>query len=120
VRKTDAYRRMIAGIQFAAWRNDLTSLVSRTALAQRHFRGFFCVGWFQTPAGLSAFWAQAFSHMLVVLGAEPGSPPAHPTKIRFAADSRWRKTDSNSRSLREGKGYGQPLQASIAVSDLNL
>jgi hypothetical protein len=28
---------------------------------------------------------------------------------------RWRKTDSNSRSLREGKGYGQPLQASIAV-----
>jgi hypothetical protein len=26
----------------------------------------------------------------------------------------WRKTDSNSRSLREGKGYGQPLQASIA------
>jgi hypothetical protein len=23
-------------------------------------------------------------------------------------------------SLREGKGYGQPLQASIAVSDLNL
>ena len=70
MRKTDAYRRMIAGIQFAAWRNDLTSLVSRTALAQRHFRGFFCVGWFQTPAGLSAFWAQAFSHMLVVLGAE--------------------------------------------------
>jgi hypothetical protein len=33
---------------------------------------------------------------------------------------RWRKTDSNSRSLREGKGYGRPLQASIAVSDLNL
>jgi hypothetical protein len=33
---------------------------------------------------------------------------------------RWRKTDSNSRSLREGKGYGQPLQASIVVSDLNL
>jgi len=33
---------------------------------------------------------------------------------------RWRKTDSNSRSLREGKGCGQPLQASIAVSDLNL
>jgi hypothetical protein len=31
-----------------------------------------------------------------------------------------RKTDSNSRSLREGKGYWQPLQASIAVSDLNL
>jgi hypothetical protein len=25
---------------------------------------------------------------------------------------RWRKTDSNSRSLREGKGCGQPLQAS--------
>jgi hypothetical protein len=31
-----------------------------------------------------------------------------------------RETDSNSRSLREGKGYGQPLQAGIAVSDLNL
>ena len=28
--------------------------------------------------------------------------------------------DSNLRSLREGKGYGQPLQASIAVSGLNL
>jgi len=28
--------------------------------------------------------------------------------------------DSNSRSLREGKGYGEPLQASIAVSGLNL
>ena len=33
---------------------------------------------------------------------------------------RWRKTDSNSPSLREGKGYGEPLQASIAVSGLNL
>ena len=33
---------------------------------------------------------------------------------------RRRKTDSNSQSLREGKGYGQPLQASIAVSDVNL
>ena len=33
---------------------------------------------------------------------------------------RWRKTDSNSRSRREGKGYGKPLRASIAVSDLNL
>jgi len=32
----------------------------------------------------------------------------------------WRKTDSNSRFLREGKGCGQPLQASIAGSDLNL
>ena len=32
----------------------------------------------------------------------------------------WRKPDSNSRSRREGKGYGEPLQASIAVSDLNL
>src|SRR5262249_41520050 len=27
----------------------------------------------------------------------------------------WRKTDSNSRSLREGKGCRQPRQASIAV-----
>ena len=33
---------------------------------------------------------------------------------------RWRKTDSNSRSLREGTGYGEPLQGSIAVSNLNL
>jgi DNA invertase Pin-like site-specific DNA recombinase len=33
---------------------------------------------------------------------------------------RWRKTDSNSRSPREGKSCGQPLQASIAGSDLNL
>jgi hypothetical protein len=31
-----------------------------------------------------------------------------------------RKTDSNSRSRRREKGYGEPLQASIAVSDLNL
>jgi hypothetical protein len=28
---------------------------------------------------------------------------------------RWRKTDSNLRSLHEGKGYGAPLQASITV-----
>ena len=28
--------------------------------------------------------------------------------------------DSNSRSLREGTGYGEPLQGSIAVSNLNL
>src|SRR5882672_3397335 len=44
--------------------------------------------------------------------------------ISFAAcpipSHRGRKTDSNSRSLREGKGYGEPLQASIAVSGLNL
>jgi hypothetical protein len=33
---------------------------------------------------------------------------------------RWRKTDSNSRSLREGKGYEEPLHASIAVSGLKL
>src|SRR6516225_12352921 len=33
---------------------------------------------------------------------------------------RWRKTDSNSRSLREGTGYGEPLQPSLAVSNLNL
>jgi hypothetical protein len=40
------------------------------------------------------------------------------TEVRLT--HRWRKTDSNSRSLREGKGYGEPLQASIAVSGLNL
>jgi hypothetical protein len=39
---------------------------------------------------------------------------------RVCMTRRWRKTDSNSRSLREGKGYGEPLQASIAVSGLNL
>ena len=32
-----------------------------------------------------------------------------PTETRW-----WRKTDSNSRSLREGKGYEEPLHASIA------
>jgi hypothetical protein len=32
----------------------------------------------------------------------------------------WRKTDSNSRSLREGKGYGKPRQTGIADSGLNL
>jgi len=37
-----------------------------------------------------------------------------PTETRL-----WRKTDSNSRSLREGKGYEEPLHASIAVSGLN-
>jgi hypothetical protein len=47
-------------------------------------------------------------------------------RVRRGPDSevrptlRWRKTDSNSRSLREGKGCGQSLQAGIAVSDLNL
>jgi hypothetical protein len=41
-------------------------------------------------------------------------------KSRETRTLHWRKTDSNSRSLREGKGCGQPLQASIAVSDLNL
>ena len=38
----------------------------------------------------------------------------------FAPDSPLRKTDSNSRSLREGKAYKEPLHASIAVSGLNL
>jgi hypothetical protein len=45
---------------------------------------------------------------------------AHSIERSSPLTRRWRKTDSNSRSLREGKGYGQPLQASIAVSDLNL
>ena len=44
---------------------------------------------------------------------EPGQRGSHVTP-------RWREPDSNHRSLREGKGCGQPLQASIAVSDLNL
>jgi hypothetical protein len=43
-----------------------------------------------------------------------------PRKSGSQQTPRWRKTDSNSRSLREGKGCGQLLQASIAVSDLNL
>ena len=41
-------------------------------------------------------------------------------KMRLIAEGQWRKRYSNSRSLREGKGYGEPLQASIAVSGLNL
>ena len=45
---------------------------------------------------------------------------SHGKKVRFALDSPVEEEDSNSRSLREGKGCGQPLQASIAVSDLNL
>jgi hypothetical protein len=32
-------------------------------------------------------------------------------RSRTALPLRWRKTDSNSRSHREGKGYGEPLQA---------
>jgi hypothetical protein len=43
-----------------------------------------------------------------------------PEKSSSYQTPRWRKTDSNSRSLREGKGYGEPLQASIAVSGPNL
>jgi hypothetical protein len=35
-------------------------------------------------------------------------------------DSFAEKEDSDPRSHREGKGYGEPLQASIAVSDLKL
>jgi len=39
---------------------------------------------------------------------------------RKFADSPLEEDGFNSRSHREGKGYGEPLQASIAVSDLNL
>jgi len=35
-------------------------------------------------------------------------------------DSFAEKEDLDPRSHREGKGYGEPLQASIAVSDLKL
>src|SRR5262249_35814772 len=34
--------------------------------------------------------------------------------------NRWGKTDSNWRSLHVGKGYGEPLQESIAVSGQSL
>ena len=54
-------------------------------------------------------------------GADRRENAALPTTVtQFIAEGRWRKRDSNSRSLREGKGYGEPLQASIAVSGLNL
>jgi hypothetical protein len=45
---------------------------------------------------------------------------SEPARQDGSLTRRWRKLDSNSRSLREGKGYGEPLQASIAVSGLNL
>src|SRR6516164_8334138 len=58
-------------------------------------------------------------------GFEPSVPPAicaHSGGLPHGSSLtlRWRKTDSNSRSLREGTGYGEPLQGSIAVSNLNL
>jgi hypothetical protein len=58
----------------------------------------------------------------LVRGELEGLPKFRPRAFARSSQQtrRWRKTDSNSRSLREGKGYGQPLQASIAVSDLNL
>ena len=55
---------------------------------------------------------------LFIGGVEIGTSQRRYTEVRLT--HRWRKTDSNSRSLREGKGCGPPLQASIAVSDLNL
>jgi len=48
------------------------------------------------------------------------APAAFDVRTGVRLTPRRRKTDSNSRSHREGKGYGEPLQASIAVSDLNL
>jgi hypothetical protein len=51
-------------------------------------------------------------------GVEKRSKVGERSGVRWTR--RWRKTDSNSRSLREWKGYGEPLQASIAVSGLNL
>jgi hypothetical protein len=53
-------------------------------------------------------------------GVEAQRHECHSPERSSPLTRRWRKTDSNSRSLREGKGYGQPPQASIAVSDLNL
>jgi hypothetical protein len=49
---------------------------------------------------------------------EIGTSQRRNTEVRLT--HLWRELDSNSQSLREGKGCGQPLQASIAVSDLNL
>jgi hypothetical protein len=45
-----------------------------------------------------------------------------PVTAKFTAetDPFAEEEDSNPRSHREGKGYGEPLQASIAVSHLNL
>src|ERR1700730_234259 len=73
----------------------------------------------ESPAGLMDGGCRArlasFQGLSLIgrLDDGPRKPGSHQTP-------RWRKTDSNSRSLREGKGYGQPLQASIAVSDLSL
>src|SRR6516164_6582582 len=54
-------------------------------------------------------------------GRREGRPfRRQPRKAPVRQTHRRRKTDSNSRSHRERKGYGEPLQASIAVSDLNL
>ena len=58
-------------------------------------------------------------------GFEPSVPPAicaHSGGLPHGSllTRRGSKTDRNSRSLREGTGYGEPLQASIAVSNLNL
>ena len=55
-----------------------------------------------------------------VLRADAELGPPVLTGTESLLTHRWRKTDSNSRSLREGTGYGEPLQGSIAVSNLNL
>jgi hypothetical protein len=58
-----------------------------------------------------------------LVGSTELSARLDPEDLREVYDRlthRWRKMDSNSRSNREAKGYGEPLQASIAASDLNL
>jgi hypothetical protein len=44
--------------------------------------------------------------IILFCAGEPDRSEVRPTL-------RWRETDSNSRSLREGKGYGQPLQQAL-------
>jgi hypothetical protein len=63
-----------------------------------------------TPAAIAG--VTSVKHPTVIDGMRP--------KVRFATDSPLEEDGFDSRSLREGKGCGQPLQASIAVSDLNL
>jgi hypothetical protein len=66
------------------------------------------------------FWQIALSDLERQPAASPNGLSSAEAERSSPLTRRWRKTDSNSRSLREGKGCGQPLQASIAVSDLNL
>ena len=51
---------------------------------------------------------------------QPLDPPGLPRRLAGALTCSGTLYGSNSRSLREGKGYEKPLNASIAVWGLNL